>query len=428
MTSTALPVRAGVGIVDITPAVGTLIAGGLRPRTSTGIASPLHAKALLIQAGGCKVGFVALDLAVLPKEPIAEALGIVESKTRMAPGNVMVACTHTHNGPYTGPIFGSEEGLDPDYMAALPASIAEAVVSADADLRPAELGVGDGEETGIQHYRRVRLRDGGVTNTWLAPDPEQVVGPAGEVDPQVGVLLVRSPADGVIAALTNFTCHVNAGVGDACLIHGSYASFLAEALEGKIGGRSIFLPGACGNINPSASAQEMGRVLAEDVVKIVGGIRTSGEACLAARKVEIELPLRDFSKLRIDAIRRTWPSGEDVFVREWKLLHEAGEKSVRTCLQVIAVSNAAYVGIPGELFVELGREIKRRSPFEHTYIVELANDYIGYIPTRRAFDEGGYETLDARSSKVAPEAGEMIVEESLKLLEAVKKELPAHRD
>ncbi|MDQ1317786.1 MAG: hypothetical protein QG588_1440 [Candidatus Poribacteria bacterium] len=72
------------------------------------------------------------------------------------------------------------------------------------------------------------------------------------------------------------------------------------------------------------------------------------------------------------------------------------------------------------MFVELGLMIKEKSPFEHTYVVELANDYIGYIPTRVAFKEGGYETLNARSSRVGPEAGEMLVENAISMLASIK--------
>ena len=47
---------------------------------------------------------------------------------------------------------------------------------------------------------------------------------------------------------------------------------------------------------------------------------------------------------------------------------------------------------PGELFVEWGLEMKKWSPFPYTFIAELANDSVGYIPTYEAFRRGGYET------------------------------------
>jgi len=101
------------------------------------------------------------------------------------------------------------------------------------------------------------------------------------------------------------------------------------------------------------------------------------------------------------------------------MLHEAGNTSVDTSVQVMAINDTAFVATPGELFVEIGRKIKEQSPFARTYVVELANDYVGYIPTRSAFEEGGYEVLDARSSKVGPEAGEMVQDTCVRLLQEV---------
>ena len=67
----------------------------------------------------------------------------------------------------------------------------------------------------------------------------------------------------------------------------------------------------------------------------------------------------------------------------------------------------AFVGIPGEYFVELGIRIQKESPFPYTFIVELANGELGYIPTRRGFAEGGYEPT---STPLAPGAGETMAD------------------
>ena len=89
-------------------------------------------------------------------------------------------------------------------------------------------------------------------------------------------------------------------------------------------------------------------------------------------------------------------------------------------VQVIAIGDAVYVGIPGELFVEFGLEIKRRSPFRHTYVAGMANGCVGYLPTRRAFHAGGSELRLARSSKLVPEAGEILTETALSLLASLE--------
>ncbi len=101
---------------------------------------------------------------------------------------------------------------------------------------------------------------------------------------------------------------------------------------------------------------------------------------------------------------------------------------------MLRVGGAAVVVLPGEVFVELGLAIKRGSPFQParsgsagttgssraagvTLIAVLANDYVGYIATRRAIqEEGGYETWAARSALPAAGTGEALVEEAVRLL------------
>ena len=84
-------------------------------------------------------------------------------------------------------------------------------------------------------------------------------------------------------------------------------------------------------------------------------------------------------------------------------------------VQVLRLSgDTAIVTLPGEIFVELGLAIKRRSPFANTFVVELANDNCAYVPTREAFAQGGYEV---ENSRIAPGGGEKLVEEALRLLQ-----------
>jgi hypothetical protein len=261
------------------------------------------------------------------------------------------------------------------------------------------------------------MRYGGVRNTWMKLDNDQTVGPAGEIDPELGVVLTKDASGNVLSVIFNYSLHANCHVSWN-LIDGSYPPRVAKIVEGKIGGMTSYTAGACGNINPVAKPDPTASRIAEEILRVVPTITTTPDVRLRARKLDLDLPLRDFSRLRIEAIRRDWPGAdaEAVFTEEWEHLHKAGRRTVSTSLQVLAIGDTAFVAVPGEFFVELGREIKKRSPFKRTYVVELANDYVGYIPTRAAFEEGGYEVLDARSSKVGPEAGEIIVKESARIL------------
>jgi hypothetical protein len=76
----------------------------------------------------------------------------------------------------------------------------------------------------------------------------------------------------------------------------------------------------------------------------------------------------------------------------------------------------AIVGVPAELFTKFGQDIKRRSPFRYTYVAELANDWIGYLPDRKAFELGGYQTWTVLHSYAERGTGEAVVEEAVRLL------------
>ncbi len=71
------------------------------------------------------------------------------------------------------------------------------------------------------------------------------------------------------------------------------------------------------------------------------------------------------------------------------------------------------VGLPGEVFVDLGLAIKQASPFPNTMVIELCQDAPGYIPTEKAFKEGSYETVNSR---IAPGGGEKITQVAIRLL------------
>jgi hypothetical protein len=55
------------------------------------------------------------------------------------------------------------------------------------------------------------------------------------------------------------------------------------------------------------------------------------------------------------------------------------------------LGNAAFVFLPGEPFVETGLALYAASPCVFTVVAGYAEDWIGYLPTDEAFDEGGYE-------------------------------------
>jgi hypothetical protein len=88
-----------------------------------------------------------------------------------------------------------------------------------------------------------------------------------------------------------------------------------------------------------------------------------------------------------------------------------------TAMTIVTAGDVAIVGIPGELFVELGLAIKATPHFAQTFVAGYCNDLIGYIPTSAAYGEGGYEVDTAR---VAAGGGETIVDTALSALAAMR--------
>lgn len=119
----------------------------------------------------------------------------------------------------------------------------------------------------------------------------------------------------------------------------------------------------------------------------------------------VSRPLHGFDDAGIDIVKAH---------RIQRMARSGPDATMTVEVNSITLGDVALVGVPGECFVELGLEIKRRSPYRYTFVFELCNASIGYVPTRKAYDEGGYE---ATSTPLQPGSGERLVEAALALLQ-----------
>jgi len=113
------------------------------------------------------------------------------------------------------------------------------------------------------------------------------------------------------------------------------------------------------------------------------------------------------------------PTREEVYAKETIALSEFPEK-VELIVQAMRIGEVGIVAIPCEVFVEVGLELKKKSPFKTTFIIELANGYNGYLPTVDQHKLGGYETWPAKSSYLEIDAAPKIVDLSIELLNTMK--------
>ncbi len=420
--------RAGAAYSDITPPIGTSLAGYFRDRFSTAVHDPLLARALVLDDGRQTAAIVCCDLICITREQTLRTREIASKATGIAPEAIMICCTHTHTGPST--ITSEAVQINEAYIEEMPGRIAEAIQSAHTNLRPATLRLGEERDSSVAFVRRFRMKGGyeafnpGVLN----PD---IIGPAGEVDPQVNLLRVDDESGEPMALLGNYALHADVKTGDE--ISADWPGELCRILQGSYGSKpiSLFANGACGNINHidvTDSGPQSGWAKVQQIARVLGGkmlAASEKSRPMESQSVQVSsrilnIPYHPLTPELIAMARevRSKPNPglfeklQADIVENYDLEGKAAEVEV----QVIRVGDTALVGIPAEYFTEWGKEIKHWSPFTQTFVIELANDCLGYIPTLQAYYRGGYEAMPVLSVQLVPEAGLRMADAAIEML------------
>ncbi len=461
--ATAEELRAGVAEADITPPLGYPVAGYYYERLATGTHDPLKARAIVLRSGSEQAALVVCDLTGIAVDLTAEVRRRAAEKTGIPAAHIVVAATHSHTAPdymkdlyeYLGAGGKRAGGPRESYPPRLIDGIVEAVVKAHAGAVPATVEAGSAhQETTVSFNRRFVMNDGSV-RTWMRLDQPGVVKPAGPIDPEVGLMLVRA-AEGrrPLGLLSNFALHLDTVGGT--LWSADYPYYIEQALRKSLGGDvvSVFANGCCGDINhvdPSRKDRNktdfIGNALARTVSEGIAQLRSVERPTLRVRKATVRVPLREVSPEQVararallldvragkrveteehvvayrnvilDQLRNKSPTLKAADHINWGLTHKwAGVGThLPVEVQVIALGeDLAVVCLPGEIFVDLGLAIKRLSPFRTTLIVELCNcEETIYVPTRAAYVGGGYEVTN---STLEPGSGEMLAEAAVRLL------------
>jgi hypothetical protein len=236
--------------------------------------------------------------------------------------------------------------------------------------------------------------------------------------------------------LANYSLHY---VGGVPALSADYFAMFAERIGTLLNADKNFVGimsnGTSGNINnvnfgkAGPGKQETGeqaRLVAESVARATFDaykkIRHHVWLPLKMAQKEIELGVRlptpeevaQAEKL-LAAAKKPWTKQPEIYARETILLAKYPPK-VKVILQAIRVGEVGIVANPCETFVEIGLDIKQKSPLRPTFTIELANGYNGYLPTPEHHALGGYETWRARSSYLEVNASRAITAAWLELL------------
>ncbi|MGH2347524.1 MAG: hypothetical protein ACRDG4_20040, partial [Chloroflexota bacterium] len=341
-------------------------------------------------------------------------------------------------GPLTDPARSTEQTQVGQYLANLVHLLAGGVALARSRVVPCRIGVGHGEvRIGIN--RRERTADGRI-----------ILGhnPTGPYDPKVTVLRLDTVDNRPLAAVLNCACHP-VSLGAQCThLSADFPGTARTLLEEQTGATCLFLQGAAGNINPllmgwdwthlvrlglplgaeatrvywsiqpSVEATEGGLDIARsrlDLPPILPGSVAEGREAVAALEAE-----RDRLRAAGEAGGLWWAERRLARSRQGLEALQGGPPVLPVSAELTAVRLGYTVGLitaPGEIFTEIGQSIVARSPFPHTLYAGYTDGSVWYVPTRAAYAEGGYEVTHA--CLVAPEAGETVEEESVRLLGSI---------
>jgi neutral ceramidase len=446
--------QAGAATSNITPPLGASINGGMQDREATHIHDELLARCLVLDDGTNRLAIVVNDSCMIPREVFDRAKHLIHEQTGLPPGNMLMSATHTHSAPAAAAAFQSEP--DAAYQEFLAVRIADGVRRAINNLAPAQIGWAVGNQPDQVFNRRWHLAPGtpmpdpfgGQDQVKMNPRPGSptLVEPAGPIDPQVAVIAIQGLDGRPIAVLANYSLHYVGGIPGSH-ISADYFGVFADRLQELLGADRLDPPfvammsnGASGDINnvnfreprptrePYQQMRLVGRALAGEAQRVMNAITYHGWVQLQARQTEIELGVRKPSPEEVERARelinraRNLPrmdTLEEIYARETAQMNDY-PASVNLILQTFQIGEVGIAAIPCEVFVEIGLELKARSPFKPTFTISLANGYNGYLPTVRHHELGGYETWRAKSSYLEVQAEPKIITTLLELFGQMK--------
>ena len=383
--------RASVVKVDITPKTPQWLMG-YGPRLSTGVHDPIFHKIVALDDGATQFFLVASDLCIFSPSVYDDAMRRLRAETGIEARNVWWTVTHTHSGPEVGPpgmydvlLQGrSDHEWNRDYAEFAISSLIQGIKEARAKLTPARIGIGVGSAQ-ANINRRARDVDGKIS-LGLNPD--------GPVDRQVGLIRLER-ADGTpLALVANYAMHGTVMGGQFMEVSGDGPGTVAAYVESKLGVPMLYLNGAAGNIapiysvypNPKAGHLSEFSVLLGDRILEANRLLNApaGAVQLQSAEAFVETPRK---------AGMGWPVGLERYATK--------DNQVRIPVRYLRVNDVVLWAAPVEMFCELAFAVRHASPFRHTFFVGYANGWLGYLPTAKAFEEGGYEP---RTSPFTPRA------------------------
>ena len=384
--------QAGVSTLDITPKEAIWLAGyAARTKPSQGIRQRIFAKALALRdENGATAVLVTADILGFTQDVCSSVAAALETRYAIPRRLVLFNASHTHSAPVIGetlapayPLTDTDRAVIALYTAWLKGELIELAGRSIADLKPAQLGFAQGL-AGVAVNRR------------RAGNPEY----PNVVDPDVPVLTVRGEDGAIRAIVFGYACH-NTTLDDL-LVSGDWAGYAQAAIEAKFGGAvALFVEGCGADANPLPRRTEPlairhGETVAAAVIEVVQGKMQRVEGAIVAAFREVDLPLEK-APPRAEWEKRA-ATGSEMERRHARLMLSLLDRDGRLPESHAWQAQAWKIGrdftllaLGGEVVADYSQRFKRQYGFRNLWVAGYSNDVFAYIPSRRVWQEGGYE-------------------------------------
>ena len=405
-----------------------------------------------VEDGETAGALVVADNALVNAAVVERIRSEAAPRTGIPEANIFVQSTHTHTAPSL-----QENGwidFSPVYLEHFVEQTVAAVLEAHEARQPVTFAIAEGEERRLAFCRRYIMRDGSVMTNPPKDSPD-IVRPEGTPDYSFAVVAIRNLSGEIVGVLVHCTNHTDTVGGD--LVSADWPGVVCKYVTDNIQSHppAILLNGMAGNVNHFdisdlnqqygfPEAERIGSAYGETALRLLQtGLAPLDVSSIGFGRVIVDLPRVKLTEQQLDEARATLARtpipeelpdlhsvdlavGNEIVMALFAMrqLEFAEENRASEAVEVGAmrIGELLMVGLPVEAFSEIGMEIKRRSPFKHTFALGILNGAHGYLATKEAAERpGGMETFPGVVRRFVPEAALMLTDAAEKLANSVQR-------
>ncbi len=436
--------KIGFSAIKITPEESHIPLGGYYVRYSTGVHDDVYVRTLYMAAAGEEIFIIACDLLSFFGRIVEQLRNRINSHTGVKAENILICALHDHSAPDINGLEGLngflKNTLNVEWFRKIKVKIIKSAILAKKNATAGKIGF---------RTKILEMSEKFVINRRHPRRPLKY---------PLSVWKITSNGT-LIGSIINYACHGTTLNSSNLLISAEYPGYLIRKLEKQFAPHfSMYLNGSCGDINPYLfpvewnlekvnldaifagdygsyndfcsyeHTERIGEGLADQAISLMNEITTKDIEKIQVINEKIEIPVdfnypnkkfKDF--LSTFFIKKLLLKLERAYNRSnisyLSFIEKKGKLYAKTELQLIKINDDILViGIPAEFFSEIGEELVKKSPTKNTVIVELANDFIGYVFPLNEIKHGGYE-VDGIPNLAGMLAGTYIKNRILKLFE-----------